>query len=174
MGRTAIRYAIAAQMEGLGVPYLGTVFPARPVIMQEEAYTETMSGMAVEQSEAGSGCVLVVNIPNDHRSRTTLTGRGHVDDFNIHKIVLELFFACTSGEGVAAQDDYDSIVDALIIAIRANPTPGGSSVVWSAGEFRAGVDHAQSAAFTRDDGLTVFILGTIKYDAWEDIAGTNV
>jgi len=125
-----------------------------------------MSGMAIETSDAGSCCMIVVNMPRDKRRRIAVQGRGSVDDMNKHSIVLELFFACTSGKGLSAQDDYDSIVDALFIAIRANPTPGGSAVVWSAGEFDAGVAHDQSQPYTDDDGLTILINGGIKYEAW--------
>jgi hypothetical protein len=174
MGRQAIRDAVTAQFTDLAVPFVGTVFPARPVIMDEADYTQTMMGKAVEMSDHGSSCVLVVNIPKDSRSRTTLTGRAHVDDFNIHKMAVELFFGCTSGDALAAQSDYDSIVDALVVAIRNNPTPGGANTVWSAGEFKVGVNHEQGAAYTNDDGLTIMINGLIKYDAWEAIAGTDV
>jgi hypothetical protein len=174
MGRVAIRVAIAEQMEALGVPYLGTVFPARPVIIQEEDYVETMNGMAVATSDSGSCCVLVVNMPDDDRMRRTDTGRGHVDDTNIHQIVLELFFASTGGDAIAAQLDYDGIVDALIVAIRNNPTPGGASVVWSAAEYKTGVKHRQATPYSPDQGLTILINGTIRYDAWEWIAGTDV
>lgn len=174
MGRVAVRNAIQAQIQGLGIPYLGSVYAARPVILEEQAYVQTMSGLAVPSSANGSSCVVVVNMPNDHRERIADTGRGTVQDTDIHKVVLELFFASVGGDGVSAQLDYDSIIDALIIAIRANPTPGGASVVWSAGEFASGVDHEQGQPLSSADGLTIFIVGTIRYDAYEWLAGSGV
>jgi hypothetical protein len=174
MGRVAVREAIQAQIQDAAIPYVGTVFPARPVIMQEQSYTQTLEGMATEASDAGSACVIVVNLPEDNRLRMTNTGRGHVDDTNKHKIVLELWFASVSGAAIQAQLDYDSIVDALFANIRANPTPGGSAVVWSAGEYRAGINHEQSQPHTPDEGLTILINGAISYEAWEWIAGTDI
>lgn len=174
MGRAAVRTAIQAYIAGLGVSYLGTVYAARPTILQEADYEQTMAGMAVAASVNGSACVAVVNIPSDLRQRQSETGRGSVDDWTIHDIALELFFASTFGDAVAAQQDYDTIVDALIVAIRANPTPGGGSVVWSAGEFRAGVAHDQTAPYTSDDGLTILINGVIRFQAYEWDAGTGV
>lgn len=174
MGRVDVRAAIQAQIQGLNIPYVGTVFPARPVIAQETAYNETLSGMAVASSADGSSCVIVVNMPDDHRVRMTDTGVGHVDDTNKHKIVLELWFASTHGDAMAAQNDYDSIVDALIVGIRANPTPGGSAVVWSAGQYSSGVDHSMSQPYASEEGLTILINGAIRYEAWEWVSGSNV
>lgn len=174
MGRVAVRSAIQQYIAGLLVPYVGTVFSARPVILKEDAYVTAMNGMAVEQSANGSACVIVVNIPSDQRNRLTLTGRQSVDDMMIHKIALELFFASIGDNGEAAQNDYDSIVDALIIAIRANPIPGPTGVIWSAGEYRAGVSHNQVEPYQADDGMTIFINGAIRYEAWEQDVGTDV
>lgn len=174
MGRAAVRTAIQSYIQGLGVNYLGTVHPARPTILQEADYEQTMAGKATAASDNGSACVAVVNIPSDLRQRRADTGRGAVNDSNIHQIALELFFASTGGDAVAAQEDYDSIVDALFIGIRANATPGGASVVWSAGEFQAGVAHNQTEPYTSDDGLTILINGVIRFEAWEWIKGTGV
>ena len=174
MGRQAVRNAIQSYLQGLGVSYLGTVYPARPTVLQEADYEQTMSGQAIAASQNGSACVAVVNIPSDRRQRQSDTGRGFVDDWNIHDIALELFFASTGGDAVAAQQDYDSVVDALIVGIRENPTPGGSSVVWSAGEFKAGVAHNQSEPYTSDDGLTILINGVIRFQAYEWISGQGV
>lgn len=174
MGRAAVRIAVQEYLQGLGVNYLGTVYPARPTILQEADYEQTMAGMAVAASLNGSACVAVVNIPSDLRQRQSDTGRGAVDDWNIHDIALELFFASTGGDAVTAQEDYDSIVDALFVGIRENPTPGGSAVVWSAGEFRAGVGHDQTSPYTSIDGLTILINGVIRFQAYEWLSGTGV
>lgn len=175
MGRVAVRQAVTETITAAAIDYVGTVFPARPVIAEEQDYSQTLSGMAVEQSAYGSSCLVVVNMPGrDKRMRRTLTGRGHVDDTNIHPIVLELFFASTSGEGIPAQQDYDSIVDALFVTIRNNPVMSAPDTVWSAGEYTAGVTHDQEQPYSSDDGLTILINGVIRFEAWEWIAGTNV
>lgn len=153
------------------MPFLGTVYPARPTILDEDAYVQTLSGLAIEESANGSACVAVVNIPRDKRMRRADTGRGAVQDSNIHEIALELFFASSCGDAVLAQTDYDQVVDALIIAIRENPVPG---TVWSAGEFQAGVVHDQDSPYTNADGLTILISGVVRFEAWEWIAGTGV
>lgn len=174
MGRAQVRTAVQGYLQGLGVPYLGTVYPARPTILQETDYEQTMSGVAVASSSNGSACVAVVNIPSDLRQRRADTGRGAVTDTNIHQIALELFFASTGGDAVSAQEDYDSVVDGLTVGIRANATPGGSAVVWSAGEYKAGVAHDQTQPYSSDDGLTVLINGVIRFEAWEWVAGVDV
>ena len=175
MGRVEVRGIIQQQIEQLQIPTVGTVFPARPVILDETAYTETMNGMAVEQSGSGSGCVIVVNLPDDNRSRIDLTGLGSVSDFNKHKLVLELWFASVSGDGIVSQFAYDAIVDALFIAIRGNRIPGPTGVIWmSGGEVGTGVRHQMAQPYTSDDGLTVFINGAIRYEAWEQLVGVDV
>lgn len=174
MGRAQVRTAIQTYLQAAGIPYLGTVWPARPEIVDEADYTHTMTGQAVGLSANGSACVAVVNIVSDRRQRRADVGRGAVTDTNIHDVAVELFFACPAGDAVGAQGDYDTLVDALIVAIRANPTPGGGSVVWSAGEYTAGVDHTQTSPYTSDDGMTILISGVVRFEAWEWLAGTGV
>ncbi|MDE2096458.1 MAG: hypothetical protein KGL39_04370 [Patescibacteria group bacterium] len=154
--------------------YLGTVYPSRPTILQEEDYVQEMNGTAVAASANGSACVAVVNLYSDERTRITDTGRGFVNDFDKHLVDLELFFACTSGDALAAMDDYDSIVDALVVGIRANPVPGPTGVIWSIGEFDYGVRHEADEPYSPDAGLTILINGKISFEAWEQLAGTNV
>jgi hypothetical protein len=170
VGRAAVRAALQSYLQDAGIPYLGTVFAARPVIIEEQDYNETLSGMAVAQSPSGSSCVAVVNLPHDKRERRADTGRGAVNDTDIHDIVLELFFASSSGDAIAAQQDYDEVVDALIVAIRANATPGGSAVIWSEGEYAFGVVHDQEEPYSTADGLSILINGVLRMQAWEWIA----
>ncbi len=175
MGRAAVRSAIQSCLQGAQIPYLGTVWPARPVITDEDSYTQTMSGQAIAESPSGSACIAVVNLPSDRRVRRADVGRGAVDDTNVHDVALELFFASSGGnaapQGIEAQQDYDSIVDALTVAIRANPTPEG---IWSVGEFTAGVTHEQSTPFQSEDGMTVLIAGLLRFEAWEWVSGVGV
>lgn len=174
MGRLQVRLAVQAAIQGAGVPYLGTVYPARPTIVSEYDYIQTMSGQAVAASDNGSACVAVVNIPSDRRVRQADVGRGAVQDLDIHQIALELFFASTGAKAVAAQEDYDSIVDAITVFVRNNATLGDPTVVWSAGEFTAGVAHEQGEPYTSEDGLTILINGVIRFEADEWLAGQGV
>lgn len=171
MGRLATRQSVQTYLAGAQLPYVGTVYEARPTILDEDAYLETMTGEAVAASANGSACVIVVNLPSDKRVRRADTGRGSVQDSVVHDVALELFFASPAGDAVAAQTDYDQVVDALIIAIRANPVPG---TVWSAGEFEPGISHAQDSPYTDADGLTILISGVVRFEAWEWEAGTGV
>ena len=174
MGRLQVRRAVQSAIQGAGIPYLGTVYPARPTLVSEYDYIQTMSGQAVAASSNGSASVAVVNIPSDRRVRKAAVGRGMVQDADVHQIALEVFFASTSGEGAPAQEDYDSIVDAVTVFVRNNPTLGDPSVVWSAGEFSPGVAHEQGAPYTSEDGLTLLINGVIRFEAWEWLAGQGV
>lgn len=171
MGQAAVRSAIQSALEAQSFPLVGTVYAARAYIGEEDY--EMNASQAYVENLNGSGCVLVVNLPGpDKRERMTLTGRGAVDDTNVHRAVLELFFASTGGEPVQAQQDYDSVVDAIVIYIRGNPNLTAPDTVWSSGEYKAGVVHRASAPFTDPDGMTVFIYGTIEWEVWEWIAGT--
>jgi len=175
MGRLAVRLAIQSALQAGNLTYVGTVFPARPTIMDEEAYYQTMSGTATQESAAGSSCVVVVNLPGqDKRMRRADTGRSAVNDTNIHPVVLELFFASSGGEAIAAQQDYDAVVDSIVTFVRNNQTMSAPATVWSAGEYTAGVTHNQSQPYTSADGLTILIDGTVRFDAWEWIVGSGV
>ena len=172
MGRAEVRLAYQQAISEAGIIYVGTVFPARPEILQEQAYTQSMNGQAIQESVNGSACVIVVNIPSDIRTRYADVGRGALADWNKHIVALELFFASTGGKGIAAQLDYDQIVDALVSFIRENPTMSAPETVWSAGEFTFGVRHEQSQAYTSEDGLTILINGVIRTEAWEQNVGS--
>lgn len=172
MGRAQVRTAVQTYLQQAALPYLGTVYPARPTILQEQDYVQTMQGQATQESANGSACVMVVNITRDDRTREMSQGRGAVVDINKHLVVLELFFASSLGTAVKAQEDYDTLADSLIDAIRAQPIPGGSGVVWSAGEFRYGVRHTQSVPYSTPTGLTVHITGVVRFEAWEWVQGT--
>ena len=99
MSRLAMRQAITAFLEEAGIEYVGLVYPARPEVIPEQAYEENRMAEAVA-SEAGSSAVLVVNLVSDNRQRKADTGRGAVNDQVTYKAVIEIFFACTSGEAV--------------------------------------------------------------------------
>ena len=172
MGQGSTRIAIADALTAAQFPLVGTVYRGRTYI-NETDYEANEAGYLTESAEGG-GCVVVVNLPGpDRRYRIALTGRASVDDMNIHTVVLELFFANTSGDPLVAQDEYDSVVDAIVPFIRNNPTMSAPEAVWSAGEFKAGVVHSQSSPYTGDDGTTVFITGSIKFESWEQIVGPN-
>lgn len=171
MGRAQVRTAVQSAIQAAALPYVGTVYPARPLIADENAYTQTMNGMATAESPNGSACIVVVNIPDDDRTRYADVGRASVADWWKHRVALELWFACTGGSGVAAQEDYDTVADALVVFIRGNPTMTAPATVWSAGEYTYGVKHAQSAAYTNADGTTVFINGLVRFEAWEQAVG---
>lgn len=171
MGRRDVRLAVQATVQNAGIDYVGTVFPARPVIAEEDAYTETMNGTAIQESANGSACLVVVNIPDDDNAPYALSGLNALADFDKHMVALELFFASTSGDGEAAQLDYDQVADELVMLIRKNPTMGNPAAVWSAGRFRYGIKHSQSQPYTSQDGNTVLINGVVKFEAWEQIVG---
>jgi len=169
MPRTQIRAALTEFFLNQAIPYVGTVYPARAYLKEQDYEQNAMSFYT--QSINGSGCVLVINLPKDDRVREAMSGRGAVNDKWVHPVDLELFFANTSGDPVVAQVEYDQSVDAMVIAIRSNPLLGDPQDVWSAGEFEYGVRHRQSQPFTGEDGLTVFIYGVVSCEVWEWIAG---
>ena len=169
MGRVAVRAAVAAYLTDAALPFVGTVYPARPVILTEDAYEQTLLGEAIAQTLGASSAVLVVNIVSDERMRRALTGIAAVNDTRIHDVALEVWFACVAGDGIGAQTDYDGIVDAIVTLIRADCTMGGR--VWQAGEFEAGVHHEQAMPYLDADGQVVQIPGVVRFQVWEWIVG---
>lgn len=164
MSRLSIRNGIAEAITAADMTYVGTCYPARPVILEESAYVTNMMGQATAESASGSAAVLVVNVPKDTRMRRADTGRGAVNDTRIHDIELEVFFTSTGGDGIAAQNDYDTVIDQLVQFVRDNPTVAGA---WSSGEYQAGVEHTQAEPQTDSDGLTILIAGVVRWEAWE-------
>lgn len=171
MGRQQVRSAFASAIQSAGIANVGTVFPGRPTIVTGSAYTQTMQGQAVQESQNGSACVVVVNIDSDTRTRYADAGRGALADWNKHIVTLELWFASTAGDSLAAQEDYDAIVDGLFDLIRSNPTMSAPSYVWSAGEFRYGIQHEQSVPYNPEQSTEVLIDGEIRVEAWEQVTG---
>lgn len=180
MGRAQVRSAVTSAIEGAveagTIPYVGTVYDARAYVSEQD-YEVNAVGFYTS-SINGSGCVLVVNLPGpDKRTRYADGGRGTVADFDKHPVAIELFFASKGGglvtgdQLVNAQHDYDAVADALVTFIRGNPTFQAPSTVWSAGEFKAGVEHRQSEPFTDSEGMTTFIVGDVRFDAWEQLVG---
>jgi hypothetical protein len=169
MGRVAVRSAVASYLTNAGLQHVGTVYPARPVILTEDAYEQTLLGEAIAQTLNGSSAVLVVNIPSDERMRRADTGRGAVNDTRIHQVALELWFASAAGDGIRAQQDYDAVVDSIVTLIRADATLGGQA--WSSGEYTAGIHHEQASPYTDADGAVVQIPGVIRWEVWEWDAG---
>ncbi len=170
-GRAAVRAAVTSYFTNYAnppIPYLGTVYPARSYVY-EEAYTENMNGQAVAASAGGSAAVAVVNLPQSDRERRAEVGRAAVNDLNVHKVSLEVFFACTGGDPVVAQQDHDTMMDAITVAIRADGTLGAQ--VWSAAEYQGGVQVMQGMPYTDDEGMVVFIPAVVRFEVWEWIAG---
>lgn len=156
------------------VPYVGQVYRARTYISEQD-YEQHMSQGVLQytQSDQGSGAVLVVNLPNTKRQRQTLSGRGAVDDTEVHAVDLEVFFANVSGDPLAAQRDHDCVCDAIVEAIRDDPLLGtGGDPIWSAGEFRQAITVRQVEPYTDEEGMTVFIPAVVSFQAWIWVAGS--
>ena len=183
MSRAAVREAIATYLNNAQIPGVGMVYPARPIILSEQDYEARMLNGAQQlvSTVNGSGCVLVVNLVADQRDRLTDTGFGQVNDMNKRSVSVELWFACNGDpeNGAAAQEDYDAIVDGLLVAIRADPMLGTGNQppasIWQAGAYPPYITHEQGEPYTTNEGLTVFIAGVLRFEAWSQdvgVAGT--
>jgi hypothetical protein len=171
MGRLEVREAVKEYFAKANLQYVGTVHSARPEILQEQDYENSPIWGQIQLSENGSSAVLIVDIPSDTRQRRADTGRGAVNDTLICKVVIEVFLASLGGGAVAAQNDYDTVIDQMVDLIRADATLDAQGTIWSAGEYEAGIAHQQSEPFTDVDGLNVNIFGTVQFDAWQWISG---
>lgn len=171
MSRLTVRTAITAALTDANLPYVGSVYPSRPLIIGEQAYEQTLMGEAITLADGGVSAVLVVNLTEDNRQRRADTGRGAVNDSYIHTTFIEVFCAGVAGDAIKTQAAYDQIIDEIIDLVRSNPTLSAPTVVWSAGEYTAGIQHYQRQPYTDPDGLTIFLPGTVKWETWEWIAG---
>lgn len=171
MGRVAVRAAVTAYLTNADLPYVGTVYSSRPTRVQGDDYTRDMQGNVVTSAN-GSAAVLVVNLPSDDRERIAETGRGAVDDMEKLTVTLEIFFISSKGDAIAAVNDYDQLVDALITAIRSDATLGAPTVIWSAGEYPTpSIRHRQDEPRPTGKGLQMFIGGIVEFEAWQNIVG---
>jgi len=174
MSRNDVRLAIANYLTEANITYVGTVYPARAYILEQDY--EQNATYFYTASLDGSGCVLVVNLPSDDRRRRALTGRGAVNDSDVYPATIELFFADVSGDPVQAQMDYDAVVESIFTAIRADATLGTSGGIggwpgiWSAGEY-GGLKHHQSEPWCQEEGGTVFFYGVVEVETWEWYVG---
>lgn len=173
MSRLTVRNAIASYLNAAQINYVGAVKATRDYVDGTDYEQRNLNGViSLISSSTGSGCVLIVNLTEDRRKREADTGRGQVNDTSRHSAAVELFFANTSGDVPSAQTDYDSIVDGIFDAIRADPTMGG--VLWSSGEYAPWIEHSQSAPYTDSSGTLVFITGVVRFEATEWISGTAI
>ena len=106
-----------------------------------------------------------------------------VSENEIRRVVTENSLAtvdevtnfCKAGGGCGmCRDDIQTIIDAIRVVIRNNPDLSAPDTVCSSGEYRAGVNHEMSQPFTSEDGMTIIVVGTIRWEVWQWIAGTNV
>jgi hypothetical protein len=172
MGQSAVRQAVANAFTQASLSWAGAgmVYEA-PTYISEQNY-EVNAANAYSATVNGSGTVVVVNLLGpDKRYRIADTGRDAQYDMNVHLVIVELFFSSTCGEPIQAIKDYDDIVDSVVPYIRENPVLADPATIWSAGEYDYGVVHECTKPFVGVDGLTIFINGQVRFEAWEQIAG---
>jgi hypothetical protein len=174
MGRAAVRQVLTQYLTDAKIPFVGKVYSARPFIVDEDDYEVSIAAGTTELvgNTTGTGAVLICHLPDSNRERVTMTGRKFVDDKTIHDVVLELLFANNGGDAVVAQDDHDTICDAITVALRADPLLGNPQVVWSSGEFRP-IKVEQHEPYCTSESTTVFIPTTLTFQVWEWIAGPS-
>lgn len=167
-------------VEAGNIPYIGTVFDCRPLIVTEDDYEIQLANGLISyvSSPDGSNGVIIINMPETARKRRTLTGYGgFVDDTAIHPMEVEFFMGNAAGDPVALQHDHDATSDAIVIAIRADPTlgtAGNPQAIFGAGVFETPVTVHAGPAFQLPDGPTVFIPAVVRFEAWEWISGQGV
>jgi hypothetical protein len=173
--RAVVRAAVASYLGAQSIPFLGTIHTARPFLIPEDDYDSQISNWALQLNppvgDNRSGCVMIIHIPDSQRSRVSLSGRAFIEDTDVHTVVLEMLFANQSGDGEIAQGEHDILMDATVMAIRADPLLGMPGTIWSAGEFQQGVHVTQHEPFWSQDGLTEFIVALIRFDTWEWLSG---
>lgn len=183
MGRTIVRSVVTTYLQNQNFTNVGTIYPARPIIVDDADYDAAMSSWLWEQQglpDTGSAAVLIVNLPDDHRAREAITGRTGVNDTDRHEVVLEVFFANVGGgtatvpQGIVAQNDHDALIDSIVVALRADWSLGNPQQIFSSGEFQRGVDVSQGEPFTEENSTVIFIVATIHFDVYEWLAGVGV
>jgi len=169
-----------AKVDAGTIPYIGTVFPSRPLIITEDDYEVQLANglLSYVTSPNGSNGVIIINMPETSRKRETITGYGgFVDDKATHPMELELFMGNAAGDVISLQADHDKTSDAIVIAIRADPTLGTAGTpdaIFGAGVFETPITVHQGPAFQLSDGPTVFIPAIVRFDAVEWISGLGV
>lgn len=137
MSRASVRTAIAAYFGGTlvpgtagtyrggTIPALGTLYLAKPKRFPATDFT------AGQASGAQSGAMAVVLLPRQRETRRTF-GRGVGIKRVAYDASLDVYHLSTARDAIAAQNDFDALLEAVETRLRADPTLGGA--VFSAGE----------------------------------------
>lgn len=163
MGRASVRAAIAAYFAPANVAGLSTLYRARPKSIPAQAF-KLAAG-------SGSGAVLVIHLATDEERRLTLGPPTAAQKFNVHDVAMELLFQSVKVDALAAMDDHDALVDALMVRFRTDRTLGSTNGVpiWQAGEDPAGIKLELSEPKLGKENLIVN--GVIRFQAYEVVTG---
>ncbi len=133
MGRASVRATIAAYFAPGNVAGLSTTYRARPKEIPAQAFKLSVG--------SGSGAVLVIHMPNDDEKRIAMGGATSGGKFDVHDVAMEILFASTKPDALAAQDDHDALIDAFMARFHADRTFGSTNGVpiFQAGEGPAGI-----------------------------------
>lgn len=131
MSRLDVRHGIANYLAAANIPGIGTVYAAPPKISRS---SDRLIGAA---PGTVSGSVLYVEVFAEDETRVAVGGAHGGEKMVKHIVRLHLLFRSRQRKAEDAADDHDAQLEAVLQAIRADRTLGGT--VLQAGEDTTGI-----------------------------------
>lgn len=151
MSRLTVRHAAATYLGGKGLPSVGTIYASPPKLSRGgDAYEGLASGVA-------SGSVIYVEVLDSHELREGFGGETSGKKMVTHALRLHLLFRSKARTAQDAMDDHDTLIEALLAALRADRTLGsatGAAPILQAGEGPSGIKVQSGMPRTQGNGET--------------------
>lgn len=124
MSRATARAAVTAWISPPNVAGLNTVYASWPKLGLEQMFASTTPGVT-------TGAVAIVGILSSSEERIAIGGATSGWKRVRHTVDLDVWFRSVGTDGVAAQQAFDTTLDALNARLRADRTLGDATV-WQA------------------------------------------
>jgi hypothetical protein len=152
VSRANVRHATANYLRAVALPSVGTIYASPPKISKGgDAYEGLPAGVA-------SGSVLYVEVLDSHELREGLGGAGGGKKMVTHMLRVHVLFRSKARDSQDAMDDHDVLIEALLVALRADRTLGtatGPTPILQAGEGTAGIKVQSGMPKTSGTGETL-------------------
>lgn len=136
MSRLTVRHAAAAYVTAAALPSVGTVYASPPKVSRGgDAYEGLAPGVA-------SGSVIYVEVLESHEVRAGFGGPTSGKKIVTQALRLHVLFRSKARTSQQAMDDHDTLLEALLAALRTDRTLGtatSTTPILQAGEGTAGI-----------------------------------
>jgi hypothetical protein len=166
MSRKAARNAVATWLAPPNVAGLNTVYTGEPRLVRDEDY------IAGVQPPVLSGAVGFPFVERQHEQRIAVGGATGGMKMITYELAFAVRFKSAQKKGEDADDDHDSVIDAVVARIRSDRTLGGA--FWQAGEgdtrFGQDIDVVSGTPKQRTKDGPIIIWSVVRFKAIEMVS----